>query len=95
LQYQIDSYNPIKKIGLEVEAGRSKLGNALYRDIIQTALLVGVDYFVVAVPQKYRYLSSGKQFEESIYLICKSILDAIYGTTRFPLPFRNTVLISY
>jgi hypothetical protein len=32
-QYHIDSYHPILRIGLEVEAGRSIRGNAIYRDI--------------------------------------------------------------
>ena len=47
-QYQIDSYHRELRIGLEVEAGRSIRGNAVYRDIIQTSLLVDVDFFALA-----------------------------------------------
>jgi hypothetical protein len=43
--YRIDSYHPESKLALEVEAGRSLRGNAIYRDLIQTSLLVGVEFF--------------------------------------------------
>jgi hypothetical protein len=48
-----------KRIALEVEAGRSTMGNAIYRDIVQMSLLVDVDFAVVAVPVAYRYQSGG------------------------------------
>src|SRR5712692_6786544 len=49
-QYQIDSYHSELRVGLEVEAGRSIRGNAIYRDIIQASLIVDLDYFVLAIP---------------------------------------------
>lgn len=89
--YKIDSYHEGLKIGLEVEAGRATKGNAIYRDIIQTSLLVGVENFAMAVPQTYHY---SKTVEPS-YKITKSVLDAIYSSERFRLPFEAVLLIGY
>ena len=61
LQYQIDSFNEHLSIALEVKAGRSTRGNAICRDIVQTSLLVGVQYFVLAVPQEYSFESNGRK----------------------------------
>src|SRR5262249_38809633 len=49
LRYQIDAYNPKWKCGLEVEAGRAWMGNAVYRDLIQALVMVDVDHLVLAV----------------------------------------------
>lgn len=96
LQYHIDSYHQKDKIALEVEAGRSIRGNAIYRDIIQTSLLVGVDYFAVAVPQIYRFKSNKRDVEDRRnFEMCKSIFDAIYSTERLKLPFKGVILIGY
>lgn len=95
LQYQIDAFQPEQRIALEVEAARSVLGNAIYRDLIQMSLLVDVAYGVVAVPNTYRYQSQGKTQPTQPFAECKSILDAIYGGRRLELPFRGFLLIGY
>ncbi len=95
LQYQIDSFHEEDRIALEIEAGRSTRGNAIYRDIIQTSLLVGVEYFVIAVPQKYSFVARGKNIDDKTYELCKSIFDAIYGGERLRLPFQGVLLIGY
>ena len=94
-RYQIDSYHPDLKVALEIEAGRTTRGNAIYRDIIQTSLLVGVDYFALGVPQTYSFKSKGKQITDSTYEACKSIFDAIYSSDRLKLPLKGVVLIEY
>ena len=94
-QYHIDSYHAEYKIGLEVEAGRSIRGNAIYRDIIQTCLLVGVDYFALAVPQKYPFQAKGKQMIDEPYKTSVTILDAIYSSERLRLPLKGILLIGY
>ena len=94
-QYQIDAYHPIEQIALEVEAGRSVLRNAIYRDLVQMSLLVDVSYSVVAVPIQYRYKSQGKVQTSSPYKECRSILEAIYGGRRLTLPFEGFLLIGY
>jgi hypothetical protein len=94
-QYKIDSYNPDLRIALEIEAGRAVAGNAIYRDIVQMALLVDVDYAAVAVPLAYRYSSAGKPQQTEPYRHCMSILEAIYGGRRLDLPFQAFLLIGY
>jgi hypothetical protein len=94
-QYQIDAYHPERRIALEVEAARSVLGNAIYRDLIQMSLLVDVAHAVVAVPMEYRYLSREKKQKSQPYQDCRSILDAIYGGRRLELPFEGFLLIGY
>ena len=64
-QYQIDAYHPERKVALEVEAGRSMLGNAIYRDLVQMSLLVDVEYAVIAVPMAYRYNSRNRLLASS------------------------------
>ena len=47
--------NPSNGIALEVEAGRAMGGgNAVYRDLIETSLIVDARYLTVAVPLLYR-----------------------------------------
>ena len=76
-----------------MEAGRALKGNAVYRDLIQTSLLVGVEFLALAVPLKYVY---GKiKVTENSYLETKSILDAIYSSDRLQLPLRGILLIGY
>lgn len=94
-QYEIDAYHPDDRIALEVEAGRSWQGNAIYRDIVQMSLLVDVDYAVVAVPVEYRFKSGGRETTNWAYRDCRSVLDAIYGGRRLELPFKGFLLIGY
>ena len=45
VRYEIDAYQPEWRCGLEVEAGRGWMGNAVYRDLILASVMVDVDYF--------------------------------------------------
>ena len=90
--YNIDCYHPEYRLGLEVEAGRGTKGNAIYRDLIQTSLLVDVDYFALAVLNKYQYGASG---QEDSYKSTKDLLDAIYGSERLRFPMKGILLIGY
>ena len=60
VQYQIDAYHKEWRCGLEIEAGRAWMGNAVYRDLIQSLVMVELDHLILAVPQTYKYLSGGK-----------------------------------
>jgi len=59
LRYEIDVYHEGWKYGLEVEAGRGWMGNAVYRDLVQAAVMVGVEHLCLAVCNVYRYRSGG------------------------------------
>lgn len=86
-EYDIDAYHSEWHVALEIEAGRAIKGGALYRDLIQTSLLVDTDFAVIAVPQRY----SG----EPAYEAARSVLDAIYASLRLTLPFKGVLLIGY
>jgi hypothetical protein len=90
--YNIDAYHKDLRVGLEVEAGRGTKGNAVYRDLIQTSLLVDVDYLALAVLTEYRY---GSKSVEYSYSVTKDILDAIYGSQRLRFPMKGVLLIGY
>ncbi|GAB4187853.1 MAG: hypothetical protein Kow00105_02500 [Phycisphaeraceae bacterium] len=62
IRYEIDAYQPTWKCGLEVEAGRAVLGNAIYRDLFQAMVMTELEHLCLAVPNVYRYRSSGKNF---------------------------------
>jgi hypothetical protein len=95
-QYQIDSYHPKLRVGLEVEAGRSIRGNAMYRDIIQVSLIVDLEYFVLAIPQRYRFMKGGKgKQEDRPFEYGLTILDAIYSSGRFRLPLKGFLFIGF
>ncbi|MEZ6318465.1 MAG: hypothetical protein R3B49_06885 [Phycisphaerales bacterium] len=92
LRYQIDAYHPGWRCGLEVEAGRAWMGNAVYRDLIQAMVMVGVDHLVLAVPTCYRYQSSGKPMQHNAYTSTIAVADAIYSHTRVQMPYGLTVI---
>ena len=41
--------------GLEIEAGRAWMGNAIYRDLVQALVMVDLDHLILAVPQARLY----------------------------------------
>ena len=44
VQYEIDGFHRDWKCGIEVEAGRAWMGNAVYRDLILASVMVDVEY---------------------------------------------------
>ncbi|MEQ8388787.1 MAG: hypothetical protein RIE22_08755 [Alphaproteobacteria bacterium] len=60
LQYEIDAWHPEWRAGLEVEAGRAWMGNAVYRDLIQALVMVDLQHLVLTVPNSYRYKTGGR-----------------------------------
>lgn len=57
--YEVDAVHDDLGVLLEVEAGRGAMGNAVYRDLIRTSLIVGARYLALGVMQQYRYSKSG------------------------------------
>ena len=82
LRYEIDAYHPEWKCGLEVEAGRGWMGNAVYRVLVQAAVMVGVEYLCLAVSNVYRYKSSGRPATSRDYENARQLAEAIYGHSR-------------
>ena len=94
LQYEIDAFHPEWRCGLEVEAGRAWMGNAIYRDLIQALVMVQVDVLALAVPLQYRYQSGGRAVVSKDYANACSVADALYGHSRMTMPYR-LLLIGY
>jgi hypothetical protein len=92
LNYQIDAYQPEWRCGLEVEAGRAWMGNAVYRDLIQACVMVGVDHLCLAVPNCYRYKSGQKDMVSTDFKNTVDVAEAVYGHSRVRLPYRLIVL---
>jgi hypothetical protein len=77
---------------MEVEAGRATMGNAIYRDLIQSSLMVDARFLLLAVPIEYRYKSGVRTAKEPSYAKTYSVVEAIYGSPRLTLPFEGLLL---
>ena len=95
LAYEVDAFHPESGVALEVEAGRGARGNAVYRDLIQTSLLVDARYLVLAVQTAYHHKSVGKDIVVQSYRDTKNLLDAIYASNRLVLPLEGILLVGY
>ena len=80
---------------MEVEAGRGARGNAVYRDLIQTSLLVDAEFLVLAVQQAYRHKQAGRNVVVRSYEDTRNLLDAIYASQRLHLPLEGILLVGY
>ena len=94
IRYEVDAYNSEWQCGLEIEAGRAWMGNAVYRDLIQACVMVQVQYLVLAVPNSYKYLTSGRQAVSNDYQNTTALAEALFGHSRFRLPY-DLVVVGY
>lgn len=94
LQYEVDAFHPIWRCGLEIEAGRAWLGNAVYRDLIQALVMVNLDHLVLAVPNGYRRKSLGRTVVSKDYENACAVADSLYGHSRLRMPY-SLVVIGY
>ena len=94
VRYQVDGYNEQWRCGLEVEAGRAWMGNAVYRDFIQALVMVDVDWLCLAVSNTYKYKAGGRESVSRDYDNTVQLADAIYGHSRMRMPY-HLLLIGY
>jgi hypothetical protein len=94
LQYEVDAFHHHWRCGLEVEAGRAWLGNAVYRDLIQALVMVNLDHLVLAVPNGYRRKSLGRTVVSKDYQGACAVADSLYGHSRIRMPY-GLLLIGY
>ena len=92
LRYQIDAFHQGWRCGLEIEAGRAWMGNAVYRDLIQAMVMVEVDHLCLAVPNQYKFRSGGKVSTSSDYKNTVAVADSLYGHSRVQIPYGLTVI---
>ena len=91
-QYEIDGFHPDWHCGIEIEAGRAWMGNAIYRDMVQAMVMVDLSHLILAVPLGYRYLSGGKPVVSKDYENTVSVADALYSHTRIKMPYELTII---
>lgn len=95
VSYEVDAMHDEIGVVLEVEAGRGARGNAAYRDIVRTSLILDAKYLALLLPIKYRHLSGGREVVVQAYSDTRSQLDAIYASDRLRLPFSGVLLAGY
>lgn len=93
--YEVDAVHDELGVLLEVEAGRGARGNAVYRDLIRSSLIVGARYLALGVMSEYRHQSGGKGITVASYREARSILDAVFASGRLGLPFEGVLLFGY
>ncbi len=93
-KYEIDAYQPEWRCGLEIEAGRAWMGNAVYRDLVQAMVMVDVDILILAAPITYKFNSTGRNTSSNDFDNTLSVVSAIYGHSRVKIPYK-LLLIGY
>jgi hypothetical protein len=58
--YEVDAVHDKLGVVVEIEAGRGARGNAVYRDLIRTSLIVGARFLALGVMQAYRHKTAGR-----------------------------------
>jgi hypothetical protein len=92
LTYEIDAYHPAWRCGLEIEAGRAWMGNAVYRDLVQAMVMVQVDVLIIAVPNSYKYRSGGKPMISPDYQRFINLARTLFSHTRVRFPYGLAVI---
>lgn len=95
VSYEIDAFHEKHGIVVEVEAGRGARGNAAYRDIIRTSLIVDARYFALLQPTVYRHTSGGRDVSVAAFRETRDQINAIYASQRLRLPFEGVLLVGY
>jgi len=93
--YEVDAVHDGLGIVVEVEASRGARGNAVYRDLIRTSLIVGARFLILGVMQEYRHNQGGKVVKVESYREARDQLDAVYASGRLQLPFEGVLLFGY
>lgn len=92
VSYEIDAWHEELGIVVEVEAGRGTMGNAVYRDLVRTPLIVNARFLALGVMREYHY---GVKSIAQSYRDSKALLDAVYASGRLKFPFEGILLFGY
>jgi hypothetical protein len=95
VRYDVDGVHDELGVLLEIEAGRGARGNAVYRDLVRTSLIVNAQFLALGVMRDYHHKSSGRSVVVHSYDEAKDQLDAIYASQRLQLPFEGVLLFGY
>lgn len=92
VSYEIDGWNPVHKIVLEIESGRGWQGNAFYRNLIRTSIIQDVDFLILGMRLSYSY---GSVKNQNDYIKAREQLDAVYASGRLTLPFKGILVFGW
>lgn len=95
VSYEVDAFHEALGIVVEVEAGRGARGNAEYRDLLRTSLILDARYLALLLPIAYRFKSGTREGVEMAYKNTRGLLDAVYASRRLQFPFDGIVLMGY
>lgn len=95
VSYEVDAFHEELGIVVEVEAGRGARGNAEYRDLLRTSLIVDANYLALLLPIAYRFKSGSREGSEMAYKNTRGLLDAAYASRRLHFPFEGILLVGY
>lgn len=93
--FEVDAVHDDFGILVEIEAGRGARGNAVYRDLIRSSLVIGARFLVLGVMSEYRHQSSGRAITVDSFREAEALLDAVYASGRLRLPFDGVLLFGY
>lgn len=91
--YEIDAFHDEHRIVVEIEAGRGRAGNALFRDLIRSSLIVDVRFLAIGLALEYRYGTKGTTSEDYAWALGE--IGAIYASGQLTLPFEGLLLFGY
>ena len=86
--FDVDAYDNINKIVVEVEAGRGVTNYQFLKDFFEALVMIDVEYLVIAVRKVYR--TSHKDFET-----VTKFFDILYSSRRFTPAFKGLLIIGY
>lgn len=95
VSYEIDAFHDRLGIAVEVEAGRGAAGNADYRDIIRTSLILDARNMALLLPFRYRKTVKEREVIIPAYEHTRGQLNALYASQRLRLPFEGVLLVGY
>lgn len=95
VRYEVDAVHDELGVVVEVEAGRGARGNAVYRDLIRSSLIVDARYLALGVMSEYHHRSGGRPVVVHSFEDARDQLDAIYASQRLRLPFEGVLLFGY
>jgi hypothetical protein len=84
-----------KTAALAFQRAAARVGNAVYRELIRSSLVVDAEYLCLGVMNLYRHRSNKKNVQVVGFAEAKNALDAIYASGRLELPFKGVLLFGY
>ena len=93
VKQEIDGWQPLDKVVLEIESGRGIQGNAFYRDLVRASLVAEAEYLAIGLRQRYVYGVNATQ--QNDFETARNLLDSLYASGRLALPFKGVLVFGW